>query len=80
MCYIDPRNASTIEDVNVDIRDIPYRSELLVAGDLNANLAEPKVTPQVEAVGDELVAAGLMDMELHFLPRRKPWFQYRCTW
>ena len=36
--YISPRYASTIEDVLASIRDRPYWSETLVAGNLNANL------------------------------------------
>ena len=43
-CYISPSNASTIEDVTASIRDQPYGAELLVSGDLNANLAEPEGT------------------------------------
>ena len=37
-------DASTIEDVATAIGDQPYRAELLVSGDLNANLAEPEGT------------------------------------
>ena len=51
-----------------------------MAGELNANLAEPEGTPQGEVILDELTAVGIMDMGLHFLPRRKPWFQDRCMW
>ena len=79
-CYISPGNDSTIEDVDTAIRDQPYGSELLVAGDFNINLVEPEGTPQGEAVADELAAAGLLDIEIIFLPRRKTWFQDKCTW
>ena len=72
-CYISPGNDSTIEDVDTAIRDQPYGSELLVAGDFNINLVEPEGTPQGEAVADELAAAGLIDIVLHFLTWRKPW-------
>ena len=65
-------DASTIEDVATAIGDQPYRAELLVAGNLNANLVEPECTPQGEAIADELAAAGLLDMVLHSLPRCKP--------
>ena len=37
-CYISPRDASTIENAAAAIRYQPYRSEILVAGDINANL------------------------------------------
>ena len=77
-CYIAPSNALTIEDVAAVIRDRPYGTKILVAGDLNANLAEPEVTPQGEAIVDKLVVAGLMDMGLHFLPRHNPLLQDRC--
>ena len=29
---------------------------------------------------DEIAAAGLMYMGLHFLPQRMQWLQDRCTW
>ena len=51
-----------------------------MAGDLNANLADPEGAPRGEAISDKLVAAGLLDTGLHFLPQRKPWLQDRCTW
>ena len=70
-CYIAPINASTVEDVAVDIRYQPYGSELLLVGYLNANLADPKGMPRAEAIADTLAAVGLMDMGFHFLPRRK---------
>ena len=79
-CYISPRNASTVEDFAVAIRDQPYGAELLVVGNLNTSLAEPEGTPQGESIMDKLTAAGLMDTGLNFLPWRKPWLQDRCTW
>ena len=50
-----------------------------MARDLNANRAELEDTPQGEAISDDLVAAGPMDMGVNFLPRHNPWFQDRCT-
>ena len=67
-CYIAPINASIIEVVSATIRDQPYGAKLLMSGDLNANLEEPEVTPQVEAIANELMVVGLMDMGLYFLP------------
>ena len=67
-CYIAPINASIIEVVAATIRDQPYGAKLLMSGDLNANLQEPEVTPQVEAIANELMVVGLMDMGLYFLP------------
>ena len=79
-CYISSREASTIEDVSATIKARPYRSDLLVAGDLNVNLAEPEGTPRGEAIADELAAAGIEDMGLHFYPCLKLWLQDMCTW
>ena len=50
-----------------------------MAGDLNANLADPGGTPRGEAITDKRAAAGIEDMGLHFLPRRKPWLKDMCT-
>ena len=79
-CYIVPIGASAIEDVTAAIRDQPLGAELLVSGDLNANLAEPEGTPQGETIVDDLVVVGLMDMGIHFLPWRKPWLQDGCKY
>ena len=38
-CYLAPENASTIEDVVVDISQRPQGSAVLVVGDFNTNLA-----------------------------------------
>ena len=74
-CYLFPSNASNIEDVAAAIRVQLYGAKLLVTGDINANLAYPEGTPRYEAITENLVAAGLEDMGMHFLPRRKPWLQ-----
>ena len=77
-CYIYPRNTSTIEDVAAAIMDWNYRSELLVAGDINADLKYTGGKLWLEDILDKLAAAGLLDT--HFLPRHKPWLTDRCTW
>ena len=51
-----------------------------MAGNQNANMVNPKCTIQAEAIADELMAAGMMDMGLHLLPRCKPWLKDRLTW
>ena len=51
-----------------------------MAGNLNAKLAETEGTPRGEAISDDLVAAGPMDMGVKFLPQNNPWFEDRCTW
>ena len=40
-CYIQPSDNSTIEGVAAAIRAGPYGDEILVAGDLNANISDP---------------------------------------
>ena len=79
-CCIAPSNASIIEDVAAAIMARPYGAELLVTGDLNANIVEPEGTPRGEAIADGLAATGLVYMGLRFLSRRKPWLQDRCMW
>ena len=78
--YIDPSNALTIDEVDAAIRDQTYGAEILVAGNINANQTDPEGTPRAEAIADNLAAARLMDMGLHFTPRRKLWLKDRCTW
>ena len=51
-----------------------------MAGNLNSNLVEPEGTQQVEAMTEDLTAAGLEDMGMHFLPRCRLWLQDRFTW
>ena len=62
------------------IRARTYRAKLLVDGNLNSNLEEPEGSPRLEAIADELIVDGLMDMGLHFLPQCKLWSKGICTW
>ena len=78
--YINPSDALTIEYITVAIGNRTYGDGLLVDVDLNANLAGLEGTPRDEVIADKLAAADIVDMGLHFLPRRKPWLQDRCTW
>ena len=50
------------------IRVRPYGAELLGCVNLNFNLADMEVTPWAESIAEELMAAGVMDMVLNFLP------------
>ena len=50
-----------------------------MAGNLNANLADPEGTPRGKAIADKLEAAVLMDLGLLFLQQRKLWLKDRCT-
>ena len=79
-CYISPSDASIIEDVSAATPARIYRSDLLVAGSLNANISDPEGKLQGKATADKLVAVGLLDTGLHFLPCCKPWLTDRCTW
>ena len=51
-----------------------------MAGNLNANLADPEGIPRGEAIAYKLAAAGLLDMGLQFLLRGNTWLQDRCKW
>ena len=53
---------------------------LLVAGDFNANLAEPEEDRRGEDIAAAMVMGGLKDMLEHFLPRRLSWCQDGRTW
>ena len=79
-CYISPSEAFTIEDVSASIRAQPYGAYLLVAGGLNAKLADSEGTPRGEAIVVVIVVEGLLDLGLNFLPQRKLWLQDRYTW
>ena len=79
-CYIAPSDASTIENVVAVIRARPYGAKLLVGVDINTNLEETEGTLWSEAIMEKLMAAGLVVMGLHFLPRLNPWSKYRFTW
>ena len=50
-----------------------------MTSDLNANLEDTEDIPQGESIADKLAAVGILDMGMHFLPRRKPWLQGRFT-
>ena len=73
-------NDLNIEDVIASIRARPYGDELLVAGDINANLEYLEGTLWLEALVDKLTASCLIDMGLHFLPQCNPWLKDRCNW
>ena len=54
-----PSDALALEDVTATIKAQPYRVDLLVSVDLNANLTDPEGTPQGEVIADEMLEAGL---------------------
>ena len=79
VCHITPGDALTIEDIITAIRRNTRGDKLLVAGNFNADLANPKGTAHVEEIAAALAAAGLEDISAHFLLRHKSWLRDRCT-
>ena len=58
----------------------PKGAELLVAVDLNINLAEPEGDRREEDIVAALVTEGLEDMAAHFLLQRRRWYRDGRTW
>ena len=79
-CYLAPDDTLTIERVVKALKELPKVAELLVVGDMNANLAEPEGDRREEDIAATMATEGLEDMLAHFLPRRRPWCQYGRTW
>ena len=68
-CYLAPDDTLAIERVVKALRERPKGAELLVAGDLNINLAAPEGDQREEDIAETLVTEVLEDMAPHFLPR-----------
>ena len=79
-CYLASDNTSTIERFVKALRDQPKGAELMVARDLNTNLASPEGDRREEDVAATIATEVLEDMALHFLPRECRWFWDRRTW
>ena len=79
-CYLAPDDTSTIERVVEALRDRPKGAELMVAGDLNTNLAAPEGDRREEDITETSATEGLKDMAQHFLPREQRWCRDRRTW
>ena len=75
-----PGDTSTIERAVEALKEHPKGAELLVAGDMNKNLAEPEGDWREEDIAAKMATKGLEDMSAHFLPRRRPWCRYGRTW
>ena len=58
-CYLAPRDTLTIEIVVVFLKEHPHGLELVVAGDLNANLQQPEGHQREEEIAAALTAVGL---------------------
>ena len=67
-CYLAPDNTSTIERVVEALRARPKGVELLVAGDLNTNLADPEGDRIGEDIAATIATEGLEDMAQHLRP------------
>ena len=70
----------TVERVVEALKDLPKVAELLVAGDMNANLADPEGDRREEDIAATMATEGLEDMSAHFHQRWCSWFQYGRTW
>ena len=72
-CYLAPDETSTIERVIKVLKECAKGAELLVAGDMNTNLAAPVGDRKGEDIASALATEGLEDMSVHFPSRRHPW-------
>ena len=79
-CYLAPDDTSTVERVVEALKELPKVAELLVAGDVNANLAEPEGDRREEDIAATMATEGLEEMSEHFLQRCRPWFCYGRMW
>ena len=79
-CYLAPNDTSTIERVVEALRERPKGTELLVAGDLNINPADPEGDRREEEIATTIATEGLEDMAPHFLLQKCRWCWYRRTW
>ena len=79
-CYLAPDDTSMIESVVATIKERPQGTALLVAGDLNTTLTDPKNDRRGTEIAAALTEEGLEDMAVHFLPRQRRWGRERRTW
>ena len=70
-CYIPPSDLSTLDAVRGAVQQMPDGCQLLVLGDLNANLSVQH-TERDAAVADFLDGEDLVDLSRHFRVRMKP--------
>ena len=78
-CYLAPDDTSTIERVVKALRDRPKGAELLVAVDLNSNLAVPEGDRRAEDIAATIATEGLKNMAQRFLPQEQRWYWDRRT-
>ena len=70
----------TIEIFATALKERPWGSELLVAGDLNADLEQTEGAYWYEDILAALAVVGLEYMLAHFLLQQRPWCWYRRMW
>ena len=66
--YLTSDETLTIKRFVKALKERPKGAKLLVAGDFNANLAEPEGDRRGEDIAAALATEGLEDMSAHFLP------------
>ena len=71
-CYLFPDDTSTIKSFVAAFKELPLGAKLLVAGDLNVNLADPEGDRMDEEIAAALTKTGLEDMLTQFLLQRRP--------
>ena len=79
-CCLASDDTLTIERVAEALRERPKEAKLMVAGDMNANLAEPEGDRRGEDIAEALATEGLEDMSAHFLLRRRRWCRDGRMW
>ena len=77
--YIAPADEGTMETVVKAIRRRPPGAELLVEGDLNADILAPEGR-RAESIATDLATEGLEDMAQHFMPLGRRWCRDRRNW
>ena len=77
--YVPPNSESTVAQVGEALGKAAKGVEVLLLGDLNVRLQEPRDT-QEEELATVVAACGLVDMKLHFMLRRRYRGDGRCTW
>ena len=79
-CTSPPYDTETMERVIEAIRSRPRGAELLLAGDLNVDLATPEGDMRAEDIAMTLATEVLEDMARHFLLQESRWCWGRRTW
>ena len=79
-CYLAPNDTSTIESVVAALKYRPRGTALVVVGDLNTTLDDPKNNRRGTDIAAALTEEVLEDMVDHFLLRWHRWGREWGTW